>query len=331
MPRSAKVPTLALLEMASDQRGLVTRAQVVQAELSRHAVRRLIDEGWLRRVRHGVYAVGGYHASSWDPAVAALLVAGPGAVLSHTSAAAIHRFPGLAAVPRHPDLTVVIPRHPRVYGAILHRVSRLDPIDVTGRPPLLLTSPTRTLVDLADTVPAAQLATIVDEGTSSRRWTVEDLWSARARAGERRRPGTRVLDQILAARQAEPQVDSPLELRVVRVLAPLGPFETQYQLVIDNQIVIIDVAWPKVRVGVEVDGFAVHGRSRSRFDNDRHRANLLTAHGWRVAHVTSAMDDDTILRSVRRILPLGGAGGLSEGSGAGPGRKPEVRRDAEGI
>ena len=125
------------------------------------------------------------------------------------------------------------------------------------------------------------------------------------RAGGRGRIGQALLGPLVDARGGDPRVESRLEQRAVRALAPLAPFVTQHQLLLGGQVVVLDIAWPEVRVGVEVDGFAAHGRSRARFDADRRRDNLLTAHGWRIAHVTSAMDDATILEAVRRILPLG--------------------------
>ena len=94
-----------------------------------------------------------------------------------------------------------------------------------------------------------------------------------------------------------------LELRMIRILAPYGPFETQYQLVLDGRVLVLDIAWPWWRVAAEVDGWGAHGRSWSKFVDDRSRMNLLEAHGWRVAHLTAAMDKATVLRDVGRLLP----------------------------
>ena len=64
-----------------------------------------------------------------------------------------------------------------------------------------------------------------------------------------------------------------LELRMIRILAPFAPFETQYELVLDGQLLRLDIAWPWWRVAAEVDGWGVRGNrnSRTKFVADRHR------------------------------------------------------------
>ena len=109
--------------------------------------------------------------------------------------------------------------------------------------------------------------------------------------------------QLLAARADEPRAESMLELRMIRILAPYAPFETQYELILDGKLIRLDIAWPAWRVAAEVDGWAVRSRSRTRFDEDRYRLNLLEAHRWRVVHLTSAMSSSTVLRDVGRLLP----------------------------
>ncbi len=47
----------------------------------------------------------------------------------------------------------------------------------------------------------------------------------------------------------------------------------------------LDFAWPELRVAVETDGWATHGR-RQAFEDDRARDAFLLAAGWRVLRVT---------------------------------------------
>ena len=47
----------------------------------------------------------------------------------------------------------------------------------------------------------------------------------------------------------------------------------------------LDFAWPELRVAVETDGWATHGR-RQGFEDDRARDAFLLAAGWRVLRVT---------------------------------------------
>ena len=175
MHRSDASPVDSVLRSAAEQRGLITWAQVIRSGLSDHHRRRLIEEGWLRRVRPGVYAVGRHADSRWDPAVAAVLRAGPGSVLSHGTAAGINRLPGLARPTRGIEITVPLPRHPQLREVTVHRVVRLDAADVAGRPPLIFTAAPRTLLDLAGRIPVELLASVVDERSGRR--SVDDRFS----------------------------------------------------------------------------------------------------------------------------------------------------------
>jgi len=99
---------------------------------------------------------------------------------------------------------------------------------------------------------------------------------------------------------------SQLEQRVLRALkrvnGGLAEPAIHYRLVLDGRVIDMDLAWPDYRIDGEIDGFHAHSQ-RSDFDRDRLRANLLVAHGWRLVHWTSTMNDDAI---VAQILPYFG-------------------------
>ncbi len=292
----------AVIRLAEAQRGVVIRRQLRSLGVSPSVEARMVATGWLRQIRPRAYAIAGRSPSGWDDAVAASFLAGPGAALSHATAAAIHGLPGLAA-PTVPELSVPLPRHPRVAGVVLHRVGCLDPPDIDRRGGVVLTSRVRTVCDLANRLNPALLARVVDEGCVSGWWTPEELADCVNRTGRRGRPGSQTLSDVLRMRTGEPAVESMLELRAVRALAPFGPFVTQFQLVLEGEVLVLDIAWPAWKVGVEVDGWSVRSKSFGKFTHGRHRDNLLLAHGWRVAHLTAAMDDTTMRRDVLRLFP----------------------------
>ncbi|HMC39464.1 MAG TPA: type IV toxin-antitoxin system AbiEi family antitoxin domain-containing protein [Acidimicrobiales bacterium] len=62
------------------------------------------------------------------------------------------------------------------------------------------------------------------------------------------------------------------------------------------------LAWPEVQVAAECDGWWTRSRSRSKFDHDRRRNNILTARGWSIAHLTTAMSDDEMRAAVVGLL-----------------------------
>jgi hypothetical protein len=72
---------------------------------------------------------------------------------------------------------------------------------------------------------------------------------------------------------------------------------------LEGQAVEMDIAWTEHRIDGEADGFAVRKASRSKFDGDRERRNLLTRHNWRQVHFTSTMSDRTILSQVVPLFP----------------------------
>jgi very-short-patch-repair endonuclease len=306
VPRTEAVQRL--IAVASGQHGVVTARQVSEAGLSSKSARTLRSQGWLNAIRPGAYLLGSHAPSDWQMAVAAALVAGPGAVLSHMTAARVHRF-GHLLFDSTIELSVLVPKQPRLPGVVVHRVPRLAAVDTVEHRGVIVTSPARTVCDLAARMPSALIERVVDEGLVQRLWTTNSVAEATARS--RQRPGVRMVKRLLEARQAEAQANSDLQQRAARILRPFEPFELEYQVVMDGHVFVLDIAWPAWKVGVECDGFRPHDLSRSRFDHDRVRGNLLLAGGWAIAHFTSAMSDEQLLIGVGRLLPARISGNYS--------------------
>ena len=78
-------------EMAARQHGLVTRAQLLSTGMSADTVRWRVRAGRLVPVHRGVYQVGLLISTrAWE--MAAVLACGPGAVVSHWSAAVLWKL-----------------------------------------------------------------------------------------------------------------------------------------------------------------------------------------------------------------------------------------------
>ncbi|HEX9109365.1 MAG TPA: type IV toxin-antitoxin system AbiEi family antitoxin domain-containing protein, partial [Longimicrobiales bacterium] len=107
--------------LAAGQHGVVTHAQLLQAGLTPWAISRRARGGRLRTLHRGVYLVGPV-ALPRTSEMAAVLACGPGAVLSHASAAALWAL--RAAEQGRVDVTVAACRRTRS-GIRLHRVRRL--------------------------------------------------------------------------------------------------------------------------------------------------------------------------------------------------------------
>ncbi len=303
-----------MLRLADRQHGVVLSSQLRSQGVSEGVLRRLAVRGWLVPVRRGAWAVG-RTPTPWQHVVAVGLLAGPSAALSHTTAARIHRFAPVAARPEA-EISVRYPRNSRMEGVCVHRVRDLGPHDVQEVRGVAVTTPARTLVDLASGLPEPLIGTIFDEALIARTLDADSVRAVLDRSC--RRPGIAYMDALVESRLERPGADSALEARVIAVLEPLAPFEVQHQVILDGRLLVLDVAWPEARVALESDGWAVHTRSRSKFDRDRRRDNLLAAHGWLTGHVTSAMSDHEILATAARLLVRR----TSEPTGPPPPRPP---------
>jgi predicted transcriptional regulator of viral defense system len=290
---------LAPNEIARRQHALITNEQALATGLSESQVRHRIRSGEWSVARPGVYAVGGA-PPTWLQAVAAVaLCAQPNAWVSHHTAASVWSL----CAPQDDAIHVVtdLGRRVRLDGVRGHRSGALFTADVTTRRGIPVTTPARTLVDLSAALTYRDLGSAVDDALRRRIMRLETLRRCVARLGEA--PGRRLalVHELLAERLPgfDPG-DSDLETRVLRLLVANGfaPPVQQYRARAGGRTFKIDLAYPAVRRGIELDGWQFH-HGRSAFDQDRARANLLVAHGWTLLRFTSRSSDEEILGSVR--------------------------------
>jgi hypothetical protein len=294
----------ALRLLAASQHGLFTVQQARELGVTLMALRTALARGWLRQVRRGVYAFAGRLPSQWEPILAAALAAGPTAVISHRSAAAMHGFWGVAA--GEPELTVPTTTGRSMTGVRIHRSAGLLPQDIVRRAPFEITSPIRTLLDLAPSTNDYLLPRIIDEGAIARLWTAERITERLDASGDTHRASVGRLRCLLAERRSESNPDSPLEQRVIRTIKPwLPPFGVHHRVTLGGRIVELDVAWPEYLLAAEIDGRKVRAASVTKFESDRLRSNLLELSGWQLVHITAGMDDLTILAQLVPFFPAG--------------------------
>jgi hypothetical protein len=137
--------------IASRQHGVVTAAQMRAVGFDESAVHRALNAGRLHRLHQGVYAVG-HRSLSWRGRwLAAVLAAGDGAVLSHTSAVALWEFLRPIQGPVHVTVDAAVRRKQRP-GLQIHRSRTLTPRDITRRHGIAVTTPSRTISDIRGTI-----------------------------------------------------------------------------------------------------------------------------------------------------------------------------------
>ena len=185
----------ALAELAGRQHGRVALWQMEDLGLKRAAVSERVAGGRLHRTHRGVYAVGHLVETRESVYMDAVLACGPGAVLSHRSAADLLGLrPCARAVV---ELTVPGQRGRRLTGIDAHCSRTLVAADVVTVRGIPCTSVARTLLDLADVVDRRALERAIEQAERLGVFDGRLLRDAPGRANGRR--GAPVLRAILAS------------------------------------------------------------------------------------------------------------------------------------
>ena len=271
------VPNLpeSLQLLAESPQGMITRRQAFGAGLTRDAIGARINGGRWQRVYPGVFAVFSGEPCRVAALWAAVLWAGPGAALSHHTAAELH---GLTRKP--PQLVhVTVPadrRVRRVPGIVIHRSARI----LTARHPAQ--SPPRTRIE-ETVLDLTQLARTFDDafGWVSAACGGRLTTPQRIGAAMSQRARVRFRDALeLALDDITGGVHTILERRYLRdVERPHGlpSAERQIRVVRGNRSEYRDVLYKKYLVAVETDGRLAHP-AEARW-GDVHRDNAAAADG----------------------------------------------------
>lgn len=214
--------------------------------------------------------------------MAAVLASGPETVLSHRSAAALW---GLIRSERM-AVEVSAPRALRpVKGIQRHRIA-VAPDERTTRAGIPVTSPFRTLLDLAAVVTPRQLERALSEATVQR--LTEAVPMARLLDRHRHRPGAARLKAVLDRAQAGTTLTRrELEERFLAFVDAHGLPRPAINATIrlEDFFVEADAAWRERRLVVELDSYGFHAH-REAFERDRERDRALQVAGWRVVRLT---------------------------------------------
>jgi very-short-patch-repair endonuclease len=202
--------------------------------------------------------------------MAAVLACGLRAVLSHRSAAALLDLRRAGTV-----IEVTVPgRGGRKVpaGVRLHRTTTLTPRDVAVVRGIPVTTPARTIIDLARTTSGRQLEQLIDRADQRGLIDFADLRAATPAS----------LKAVLRSYRGV-TTRSELEERFLRLCDDHGIDRPETNAIIEG--LEVDFVWRAERLIVEVDGYAYH-RSPSDFERDRERDVHLQTHGWRVLRFT---------------------------------------------
>jgi len=261
--------------VAGRQHGLMTSAQLIAVGLNDSAIAKRVDAGRLHSLYRGVYAVGHSRLSQEARWLAAVLAAGEGAVLSHLAAAVHWRIWRRKAT----GIDVTVPGQRRSRGGFtVHRCRNLDPRDTTIHQGIPITTPARTLVDLAGVLTAPQLANVIHEAAFRNRFDAARTEEAMGRA--QGRPLSVLHAALHAHASGSAGTRSALEDRFLDHWQ--GP-----EPLVNTKLhgIEVDFHWPDQDLVVEIDGPG-HERPRTRAD-DAQRDERLKAAGTTVVRIPS--------------------------------------------
>ena len=298
MARETALPGLGAL--ARRQWGVVTRDQLAAAGLGDSGVRDWVRDGRLLRLHRSIYAYGHDRLRIEGRWLAAVLACGPGAALSHRSAALLWEIrqnsSGLV------DVTVPSQngRSERV-GIRIHRSARLAADEVTAQRGIPVTTLARTLLDLADVLHPQALRRAITEAEYRGRFDLTSLIAV-----VESNPGRRGAKVMRAAEQAGHRTRSPLEDRFLAFVDKWRVEEPESNVWLEGYEV--DFLWRRVGLVVELDGAAEHG-TRAAVRRDRRRDRVL----WRAGFRTMRLTDDALDAEEEVALDLAQAGVSVEG------------------
>jgi len=172
--------------------------------------------------------------------------------------------------------------------AINARRIALPPDETTVHRGIPVTTPARTLLDLAGAVTRQQLEAAITEAEIGRLGSPTSLAALVAR--HPKGPGTANLRRILRNRAdlGRTVTRSDFEVAFLAFLDAHGLPRPRTNHRIDlasGEQPWVDAAWPEHRLIAELDSYGIH-TTRRNFEEDRARDRALTTAGWRVVRIT---------------------------------------------
>jgi hypothetical protein len=274
--------------LASYQKGIIRRGQLIDAGYSASAVQRRLVSGDWQRLGDGVYATFTGESTREARLWTAVLRAGPGALLSHETAAELHGFASEISAKIH--VTVPFDRRPArrrdVHGIVIHRARVLRPDEMQAPWLYPITSVQDTVLDLVDA------AKTFDRAYS---WICDALGAKKTalvhlRAGLARRKKIRWRAWLTdALAECEDGINSALERRYVRDVERAHGLPRAIRQVkrrVGSGNIYLDNLYEEYQLCVELDGAATHPDKNRWKDTKRDNANIAAyntrtmRYGW---------------------------------------------------
>jgi very-short-patch-repair endonuclease len=289
-------------EVASGQRFLVTREEVLDLGGSFDVVRNRLSSGAWVRVHPGVYQVDRRPMAWKSRLLAATLACGPDARVSHRAALMLWEMDGISAAPVEvtmPFGNLAVPE-----GVVVHRSRR--PTPQTEKDGIPVSGPERCILECCRFLGPLVVGKALD---SAIRQGVTDMDRMRlmlANEGGRGVKGTRLMRRVLEQRAHDTATDSGSEFELLYHMQQglLPRPELGFELFPDDDRRIPDFIWPILGKAVEVDGIDAHS-SADRLDDDLRRQNQLMDLGLEIRRFSARQvrrDPEGVVEQIRQFL-----------------------------
>jgi hypothetical protein len=253
--------------IAASRHARITRAQLNAAGVDDNRIKRWVRDGRLYRVHRGVYSIGRPARSVRGDYLGAVLACGIGAKLSHCAAGQLTKV--LRGSGARPEVTVPTTAGRSQPGIIVHRVADLHVLDTAVYDKIPITSVPRTLLDLASSLPLADLTRACHEA-----WVHHGTTPAHVMACIERNPRKHGIGRLRLALGSDVTLSVLEDGFLVLLREHCLPLPRTN---IDHAGDKVDCHWPAIGLTVELLSYRFHG-SRRAFEADiarRRRSNHL--------------------------------------------------------
>jgi hypothetical protein len=289
----------AIAVLAGRQHGYAARRQLLKLGLTASDIKYRVASGRLIPVHAGVYAVGHLPVAPVAHAAAAVLACGDGALLSHGSAATLWGFDKRWRTPYE----VIAGSARRRPGITVHRSSTLTRRDGTRQLGIRVTTPARTILDIAPGRTDKRLTRIVNDAGHARLLSLNGLADVLERNPHH--PGANRLLRFVDTPQ-KGMTRSELEDAFVAFVRQYGLPEPEINHRLNGGE--RDILYRAEGVIVEIDSWEFHS-DRTSFESDRNRDAEQLAAGIVTFRITEKrMKTQPATEAARLQAILEGAG-----------------------
>ncbi len=268
--------------------GAATRQQVRDA-IGNQALLAALGNRSLVQPWRGVVILGNRALDPLTLASAGLLAAGPEAVLSHDTAAALHGCSVMATT----DVHVTVPYShwaKSKRGLVVHHghFTGRDVVERHGMPVFKLQ---QVVADVLCSPPPWRALACLDQALSG----LDDKQARtlvakvdRYLADRLDRRGTRIAESLLCLGSGKAESPQESRLRLLVIHAGFPAPVPQYQILSLSGTLLyrLDLAWPSLRIALEYDGYEAH---EDRAAEDATRDHRMSERGWIVIRARKAV------------------------------------------